>query len=182
MTELKAIDREQILLPKILLTNDKGVKMVPLGPNRSILKLYNPKILVNWEQDSYGKWQAKIAMGNHEEVEELRLLHEDIKKHATEHWRMNKPLEFKNPDWKGTLYVQYPVYYHEGERKLAESIVEDLSDGKYDFWVNLDAIIDARGKQNLQPRKMNLLVRMWVRESEDKYVLGYNFVLDGICF
>lgn len=176
------IDRDEILLPKLLLTNEKGVKMVPLGPNRTVLRLYNPKILVNWEEDRYGKWQSKISLGNNEEVEELRQLHEDIQKHAKEHWRMKKPLEFKKPDYKGTLYVQYPVYYHEGERKLAQSIVEDMTDGEYDFWADLQSIIDARGKQNMQPSKMKVQIRMWVREEETKYVLGYNYVLDGISF
>lgn len=178
----KIIDRAQVLLPKILLSELNGVKMVPLGPNRAILKLTNPHIVNNWEQDQYGKWRANIGIYRTEEIEELRKLDADIKKHAAEHWRMKKPLEFKAPDYKGNIYVQYPVYYHEGERKLAESIVEDLGDGKYDFWANLQAIIDARGKQNLQPKKMNVLVRMWVRETSEKYILGYNFVLDGISF
>jgi hypothetical protein len=182
MTTLNAINRDEILLPKLLLTNEKGVKMVPLGPNRSVMKLYSPKILVNWEEDKYGKWQAKVAIGNNEEVEELRKLHEDVQEHAKMHWNMKKPLEFKSPDYKGTFYVQYPVYYHEGERKLAQSIVEDLTDGEYDFWADLQAIIDARGKQNMQPSKMNVQIRLWVREEESKYVLGYNYVLDGISF
>ena len=176
------LDRSQVLLPKILLSELNGVKTVPLGPNRAILKLSNPKVLLNWGEDQYGKWTCKIGISNYDEISELRGLHDDIKKHAAEHWKKDKPIEFKNPDYKGSIYVQYPVYYHEGERKLAENIVEDLSPGVFDFWKDLQAIIDARGKQNMQPKNLNLLVRMWVRELPDKYVLGYNFTLDGISF
>jgi hypothetical protein len=158
------------------------VQMVRLGTQRLIMTLTESEILENFSEDQYGKWRARISLDD-KATSELKSLYDYVKMKAGEHWvgKYQKPLELKNPLVKGTLYVQLPARYVDGNRELAHGTVEKL-DQYGMFWNNLMDIPEVRAKNNLQPSKLNVLVRLWARFEEEKIVAGFNFVLDGISF
>jgi hypothetical protein len=158
------------------------VQMVKLGTQRLLMSMNESQILENFSEDQYGKWRARISVDD-KTTNELRKLYEYIKKKGDENWtgKYGKPLELKNPLVKGTLYVQLPAKYVDGNRELAHGTVEKL-DSEGMFWDNLLEIPEIRSKNNLQPSKLNVVVRLWARFEDEKIVSGFNFVLDGISF
>lgn len=172
----------ELYLSEHLNFTSDGVQMVRLGTQRLILKMDNSQILENFGEDQYGKWRARFSLDDKVSTELLKL-YQYVQNKVTENWtpKYGKPVELKNPLVKGTMYVQLPTVWKNEQRELAHGTVEKL-DAPGLFWDNLLEIGEIRSQNNMQPTKINVLVRMWARFEAEKIVAGFNFVLDGIAF
>lgn len=173
---------EELYVSEHLNFTADGVQMVRLGTQRLILSMDDSQILENFSEDQYGKWRARFSLSDKVTAELLKM-YQYIKKKTDENWasKYARPVELKNPLVKGTMYVQLPVHYKNGQRELAHGTVEKL-DGSNQFWSDLLEIPNVRANNNWQPSKVNVQVRMWARFEDEKIVSGFNFVLDGIAF